>query len=110
MKFFDNILRSIMGAPKNGLQTVSTPTSNQAIYVSNAQSWDPSTHPDGRGDSYLVDDIDYNKDDGLTVTYRDGFSAHYDGITPEQAKDFAQAPSKGHWALENLWNKPYTKA
>lgn len=108
-KWFNNILRSLAGAPKENLPTVQTPSSNQAVYVSNAQSWNPETHPEGRGDSRLVTDIDYNKDDGLNVTYRDGFTAHYDGITPEQAKDFATSSSKGRWALNNLWDKPYTE-
>jgi hypothetical protein len=107
MGFFNNVLRSIAGAPKTDLATKSTPTSNQNIYVSNAQSWDPSTHPDGRGDSQLVQDIDYNTKDGLTVTYRDGFTATYDNITPEESKAFSQAPSKGKWALSHLWGKPY---
>lgn len=107
MSFFNNILRQIAGAPKASMPTVKTPTSNQAVSVSNAQSWNPETHPDGRGDSQLVQDIDYNTKDGLTVTYRDGFTANYDGITPDEAKQFAQSDSKGRWALSHLWNKPY---
>lgn len=110
MKWFNNVLRSIMGAPKEGLKTVETPSSSQTVSVQNAQSWNPETHPDGRGDSLLVTNIDYDKDDGLEVEYRDGFKAHYDGITPEQAKDFARADSKGRWALKNLWNRPYEEA
>ena len=31
----------------------------------------------------------------------------YDGITPDEAKQFAQSDSKGRWALSHLWNKPY---
>lgn len=108
-KFFDNILRSLMGAPKKDLPTVQTPSSNQAVAVANAQSWNPETHPEGRNNSYLVDDIDYDTDNGLTVTYRDGFKAHYDGITPTEAKEFAQADSKGRWALKHLWGRPYTE-
>lgn len=103
MKWLSNIFKGL----KPNVTTTTTPISSQAIYVSNAQSWDPSTHPDGRGDSQLVQDIDYNKDDGLTVTYRDGFTANYDNISPDEAKQFAQASSKGKWALSHLWGKPY---
>lgn len=82
------------------------PQGNQ-VYVSNAQSWNPETHPEGRGDSYLVQDIDY-KDGILDVTYRDGFTAEYQNISPEEAKEFASSDSKGRWAHRHLFNKPYT--
>ena len=78
------------------------------VYVANAQSWNQETHPEGRGDSYLVQDIDYNNGK-LDVTYRDGFTAEYDNISPQDAKEFAQADSKGRWALKHLWDSPYKK-
>ena len=83
------------------------PTGNK-VYVANVQSWNAETHPEGRGDSYLVQDIDYNNGK-LDVTYRDGFTAEYDNISPQDAKDFAQTDSKGRWALKHLWDLPYKK-
>lgn len=81
------------------------------VSIMNAQSWNPQTHPNGRGPSQLVDVVDYKNTDGsgtLDVTYRDGFTAEYKNISAEQAKDFINSDSKGRWALNNLWNKPYT--
>jgi hypothetical protein len=77
------------------------------VSVYNAQSWNKETHPNGRGDSYLVDEINYDGNGTLDVKYRDGFTAEYDDISPQDAKDFAQADSKGRWALSHLWDKPY---
>jgi hypothetical protein len=78
------------------------------ISAYDVQSWNPETHPEGRGRSLLVQDINY--DDGhLSVTYNDGFTAGYEGISPEQAKDFVTSDSKGRWALKHLWDLPYKK-
>ena len=79
------------------------------VSVQNAQSWNKETHPQGRGDSYLVQDIDYDGKGTLDVTYRDGFKAEYNNIDPEDAKDFARADSKGRWARAHLWNLPYKR-
>lgn len=82
----------------------------QSISVSDAQSWNPETHPNGRGSSYLVDSFDYDGDKNeLSVTYRDGFTAIYNGISSKEAKEFMSADSKGRWALRNLWNRPYKR-
>ena len=120
MKFWKNIINTLK--PHSGIREnapvpdkamlkapgLSNPsqTSNQDVYAYQVQSWDPETHPQGRGRSYLVQDIEYDGTN-LDVTYNDGFKARYDGITPEQARDFATAPSKGRWAHNNLWKKPY---
>lgn len=77
------------------------------VSVYNAQSWNPETHPQGRGDSYLVQDFDYDNDGTLQVTYRDGFTAEYKNIDPQDAKEFARADSKGRWARKHLWDLPY---
>lgn len=78
------------------------------IVNANAQSWDPETHPNGRGDSYLVQDYDYDASTKqLNVTYRDGFNCTYDNISIDEAKDFNKASSKGRWAHKHLFNKPY---
>lgn len=74
----------------------------------NAQSWDPETHPDGRGDSHLVSTIDYDEQSGnLDVEYRDGFKARYENIDKETAEAFNRAPSKGRFALRKLWGLDY---
>ena len=82
------------------------PTGN-VVSVYDAQSWNPETHPNGRGPSQLVDEINYNGNGKLDVKYRDGFEAEYDNISPQDAKDFVKSDSKGRWALKHLWNKPY---
>lgn len=82
----------------------------QEIDIKDAHSWNPETHPNGQGSSYLVNDIHYDPGTSkLTVTYRDGFTAVYDGISAEQARDFATSDSKGRWAHRNLWPRSYTR-
>lgn len=85
---------------------------NNKVDVNNAHSWNSETHPAGYEPSRLVQDIHYdnaNGDGKLDVTYRNGFTAEYKGITPSQAVDFHNADSKGRWALKYLWSKPYSK-
>lgn len=78
------------------------------IENANAQSWNPETHPNGRGDSFLVADYSYDGNTKeLNVTYRDGFNCTYDNITEEEAKAFNKADSKGRWAKANLFNRAY---
>jgi hypothetical protein len=74
----------------------------------NAQSWNPETHPEGRGPSHLVATIDYEEDTGnLDVGYRDGFQARYKNISPDLVQRFNDADSKGRFAQKNLFNRPY---
>lgn len=78
--------------------------------IQDAQSWNPETHPEGIGSSYLVNNIDYDPStEELDVQYRDGFTARYGDISLSQAKDFISADSKGRWALKNLWPRDYTR-
>lgn len=84
------------------------PENTGSVYVSNAQSWNPETHPEGRGNSYLVESIDYDGNNKkMDVTYRDGYTARYSDISKQEAQDFTRADSKGRWALKNLWDRPY---
>jgi len=85
------------------------PVANKLVISNqNAQSWNPETHPDGRGSSQLVETIDYDSETGnLDVTYRDGFSARYKNIDPDSAKAFNSADSKGRWAKKYLFDKDY---
>jgi hypothetical protein len=78
------------------------------LFDGDAKSWAPDIHK-GTEPSSLVKIIDYNsKDLTLTVTYRDGFKATYHDISPEMAKEFSEADSKGRWALANLWDRDYS--
>ena len=43
----------------------------------------------------------------LTVTFRDGFTAHYPNITKDEATAFADAESKGRFVQEHLFNHKY---
>ena len=94
--------------PTNNSNTQNAPQVGNKIYVSNAQSWAPDLHPNGRENSQLVQDIDY-RDGKLDVTYRDGFTAEYDNISPDLVKEFVQSDSKGRWAQKHLWDLPYKK-
>lgn len=87
--------------------------SNDEIHIDNAQSWDPETdekYRDGHtGDSSLVAGIDYDDSSKeLTVKWRDAFGydqTTYKDVPREVAEEFAQAPSKGRFAINELWNK-----
>lgn len=77
--------------------------------IEDAHSWNPETHPEGIGSSYLVQDINYDPNtQNLDVTYRDGFTARYDDMPLSMVKDFVSADSKGRWAHKHLFNRPYT--
>ncbi len=101
--------RNLLGGNKQPLQSFSGGSKSlPKIYSANVQSWNPETHPEGMGDSQLVQDIDYTRGDGtLDVTYRDGYTARYSDVPPEEVKEFTQSDSKGRWALAHLWDKPY---
>lgn len=99
----DNFAKQSYNSPNGSV----TP---QNVSVQNAQSWNAETHPNGIGDSQLVNNIDYDANTkNLQVEYRDGFTAEYGNISPAEAKEFSQADSKGRWALSNLWDLPYKK-
>ena len=81
---------------------------NTIFYVGNAKSWAPDIHK-GIEDSTLVKSIEYDETKKeLTVTFRDGFTAHYPNITKDEATDFVEDESKGRWALANLWGRAYS--
>ena len=95
---------------KAKMQNKLTGPTAKDVSVSDAQSWNPETHPNGRGSSFLVDSFDYDGEKNeLTVTYRNGFTAVYNGISSKEATEFAQADSKGRWAQRHLWNRPYRR-
>lgn len=43
----------------------------------------------------------------LTVTFRDGFTAHYPDISKELAQDFVSDESKGRFVWKHLYNHKY---
>lgn len=43
----------------------------------------------------------------LTVTFKDGFIAHYPNITKDEAAAFAESDSKGRFVHENLYHRKY---
>lgn len=43
----------------------------------------------------------------LTVTFRDGFTAHYPDISKELAQDFVNDESKGRFVWKHLYNHKY---
>lgn len=66
----------------------------QEVAIDNAQSWCPETgHPNGPSDSFAVRSF-YWKNGVYDMEYRNG-SKKQGVCTGEEAKDFAQAESKG---------------
>lgn len=60
--------------------------------------------------STLVKSIVYKEDkQTLYVEYQSGARLAYDHITADEAKAFMNADSKGKWAHEHLFNKPYRR-
>lgn len=43
----------------------------------------------------------------LTVTFKDGFTAHYPNITKDEAAAFTEADSKGSFVWKNLYHRKY---
>ena len=75
--------------------------------VGNAKSWAPDIHK-GIEDSSWVKSIEY--DGGkqvLSVTFRDGFTAHYPDISKELAQDFVNDESKGRFVWKHLYHHKY---
>lgn len=78
------------------------------FYVGNAKSWAPDIHPKGIEDSTWVKSIDYDESTKvLTVTFRDGFTAHYPNITKDEATAFVEDESKGRYVWKVLYNRKY---
>lgn len=97
----DKNVKEKMGKPQNNENSFK-------IENANAQSWNPETHPKGRGDSLLVQDYSYDgKTKELNITYRDGFNCTYDDVSIDSAKAFNEADSKGRYCLKHFWGKPY---
>lgn len=77
------------------------------FYVGNAKSWAPDIH-DGIEDSSWVKSIDYDESKQLlTVTFRDGFTAHYPNITKNEATAFVEDESKGRYVWRVLYHRKY---
>lgn len=43
----------------------------------------------------------------LTVTFKDGFTAHYSNITKDEATAFAETDSEGSFVRKNLYKRRY---
>lgn len=77
------------------------------FYVGNAKSWAPDIH-DGIENSSWVKSIDYDESKRLlTVTFRDGFTAHYPDITKDEATAFVEDESKGRYVWKVLYHRKY---
>ena len=80
---------------------------NTIFYVGNAKSWAPDIHK-GIEDSSWVKSIDYDETKQLlTVTFRDGFTAHYPNITKDEATAFVEDESKGRYVWKVLYHRKY---
>ena len=97
----------------NGKKPAQTPvqTGKQVAdpisYVGNAKSWAPDIHK-GIEDSSWVKSIDYDESKQLlTVTFRDGFTAHYPNITKDEATAFVEDESKGRYVWKVLYHRKY---
>ena len=43
----------------------------------------------------------------LTITFKDGFTAHYPNITKDEATAFVEDESKGRFVWKNLYHRKY---
>ena len=97
-----NIKKPAQNPVQAGQQVADT-----TFYVGNAKSWAPDIHK-GIEDSSWVKSIDYDESKQLlTVTFRDGFTAHYPNITKDEATAFAEDESKGHYVWKVLYHREY---
>ena len=77
------------------------------FYVGNAKSWAPDIH-NGIENSSWVKSIDYDESKHLlTVTFRDGFTAHYPNFTKDEATAFVEDESKGRYVWRVLYHRKY---
>lgn len=97
----------------NGKKSAQTPdqtgkqVADPIFYVGNAKSWAPDIHK-GIEDSSWVKSIDYDESKQLlTVTFRDGFTAHYPNITKDEATAFVEDESKGRYVWKVLYHRKY---
>lgn len=75
--------------------------------VGNVKSWAPDIHR-GIEDSSWVKSVEYDESkQELTVTFRDGFVAHYPDIPKDLATAFVEDESKGRFVWKNLYNRKY---
>lgn len=80
---------------------------NAIFYIGNAKSWAPDIHK-GIEDSSWVKSIEYDESKQLlTVTFRDGFTAHYPNITKDEATAFVADESKGRYVWRVLYHRKY---
>lgn len=116
MNFFNRMNKVIKNAPDSfapgdrylkepGLSNPSQ-TSNQDVYIYDAQSWLPELHPNGRESSSYIEDVEFTNGT-LVVKFRNGFKAQYDNVDPQIARDFVSAPSKGRYFHEHIRKLPY---
>lgn len=75
--------------------------------VGNVKSWAPDIHK-GIEDSSWVKSVEYDESkQELTVTFRDGFIAHYPDIPKDLATAFVEDESKGRFVWKNLYHRKY---
>ena len=97
-----NIKKPAQTTAQTGKQVADT-----IFYVGNAKSWAPDIH-NGIENSSWVKSIDYDeRKQLLTVTFRDGFTAHYPNITKDEAKAFVEDESKGRYVWRVLYHRKY---
>ena len=66
-----------------------------------------TSHVDNDKTSW-VQSFEYDKEKQvLTVTFKDGFTAHYPNITKDEAAAFAESDSKGSFVWKNLYKRKY---
>lgn len=87
--------------------TTGKQVADSLFYVGNAKSWAPDLH-NGIEDSSWVKSVAYDESKQLlTVTFRDGFTAHYPNITKDEAVAFVEDESKGRYVWRVLYHRKY---
>lgn len=82
--------------------------SSQNVAIYNAKSWAPDLHPNGIEPSSYIENVSYDNGN-MHVDFRNGFSADYQDIDPNEARGFATTDSKGRYFNKHFRKEPYTQ-
>ena len=81
---------------------------NKMSTISTVKQVDSKTSRVDNDKASWVQSFEYDEEKKeLTVTFKDGFTAHYPNITKDEAAAFAESDSKGSFVRKNLYRRKY---
>ena len=90
------------------LNTTSVKAFNKVKPISGVKQVSNSTSRVDNDKASWVQSFEYDEEkQELTVTFKDGFIAHYPNIAKDLATAFAESDSKGSFVRKNLYNRKY---